>query len=384
MPFPRRERLLLQHARTLVDEAGVLFASTDYPLSGELATRASVEAKRPAGSPASRPALHRAGAGESLEAMDRRDGALVARQRQPAVIVYKEKNLVELYHNGNQVKQYAPTWGRNSIYPKRQSGDAATPEGRYRIVSKNGNSRYFKALLLDYPNADDRARFRELQRSGECRATRAWRLIEIHGEAPRPGLDIGLRRAEQSDMNDLYSRAEVGTPVTIVGGNGRDGTFSDLARSLLRGTREARLVRRPDACGAAAGNESGSGKRNGPGRRAVQRWLHADDIHHSGAPRPSMSFLSPRGGANGGARARPFVLLGVVALLSLTGLLLARASGYGYQSLAKSAAKARGSRLRRSGQGRQALTPRAGGEARARSEAAGRRPRRSQLQGPLP
>jgi hypothetical protein len=31
-----------------------------------------------------------------------------------------------------------------------------------------------------------------------------------------------------ADMDDLYSRVGVGTRVTIVGGDGRDGAFSDL------------------------------------------------------------------------------------------------------------------------------------------------------------
>ena len=38
-------------------------------------------------------------------------------------------------------------------------GDYATPEGRYRIEKKMPTSQYYKALLLDYPNAEDKKRF---------------------------------------------------------------------------------------------------------------------------------------------------------------------------------------------------------------------------------
>jgi len=34
------------------------------------------------------------------------------------------------------------------------------------------------------------------------------------------------------DIDDLFSRVEVGTPVTIVGGDGRGGAFSDLMPML--------------------------------------------------------------------------------------------------------------------------------------------------------
>ncbi len=239
MPFPRRERFLLQHARTLVNEAGVLFGSTDYPMAGELATRASVEAKEACRGVL--PLAQRFIDQNQVNCWTRWIDETVRWSRangRSAVIVYKEKNLVELYHDGRQIKQYAADMGRNSIYPKCQSGDAATPEGRYRIVSKNTASRYYKALLLDYPNSDDRARFREQQRKGEVpRYASLGSMIEIHGEGGR-GQDwtLGCVALSNRDMNDLFSRAEVGTPVTIVGGNGRDGTFSDLARSLLRGS----------------------------------------------------------------------------------------------------------------------------------------------------
>ena len=39
--------------------------------------------------------------------------------------------------------------------PKLREGDGQVPEGFYRIVAFNPNSRYHLSLMLDYPNADD-------------------------------------------------------------------------------------------------------------------------------------------------------------------------------------------------------------------------------------
>ncbi len=39
--------------------------------------------------------------------------------------------------------------------PKRHEGDGQVPEGLYRVVAFNPNSRFHLSLMLDYPNADD-------------------------------------------------------------------------------------------------------------------------------------------------------------------------------------------------------------------------------------
>jgi len=46
-------------------------------------------------------------------------------------------------------------------------------------------SKYHKALLLDYPNADDRAESREPGATATCGWSKNRRVIEIHGEGGR-------------------------------------------------------------------------------------------------------------------------------------------------------------------------------------------------------
>jgi hypothetical protein len=74
-------------------------------------------------------------------------------------------------------------------------------------------------MLIDYPNADDRARFAQKKRQGIIsRSAGIGNLIEIHGNGGR-GFDwtsgcVGMR---DRDIDDLYRLVGSGTRVTIVG-----------------------------------------------------------------------------------------------------------------------------------------------------------------------
>ncbi|WP_272481620.1 hypothetical protein [Rhodothermus marinus] len=68
-----------------------------------------------------------------------------------------------VYRGDRQVAIFPIELGPNWMGTKHYAGDRATPEGRYRMVRKlgPGETRYYRALLLDYPNAEDRARLPE-------------------------------------------------------------------------------------------------------------------------------------------------------------------------------------------------------------------------------
>ena len=140
------------------------------------------------------------------------------------------------YVNGRLAESYTVDLGSNVLERKVAAGDQATPEGRYRIVRRldEGESRYYKALLLDYPNEADRQRLEEHRESGAVSASaRPGGLIEIHGEGGRgTNWTDGCVALANGDMDELFRRVKVDTPVTIVGGNGRDGIFSNLVLEL--------------------------------------------------------------------------------------------------------------------------------------------------------
>ena len=161
------------------------------------------------------------------------------REGRAAIVVSKEAHLLTVFERGRPVKSYSVDLGANWIADKSRAGDDATPEGRYRIVSRSGGhaSIYYKALLLDYPNAEDRVRFSRARRNGDLPASAGiGGLIEIHGEGGR-GRDwtkgcIALTNAE---MDDLLKRVGVGTPVTIVGSD-QHGAIAEFAARHREGT----------------------------------------------------------------------------------------------------------------------------------------------------
>jgi hypothetical protein len=231
--LPREQRVRLQRARLLVREAELLLREGDFGSARERAVLSLAELAGALG-----PALEAAGRYTSREhvAAWRRwieETRAWSRQTgQAAILVLKEKNALVLLAGGAPVRTYDAEIGANALDVKQRQGDKATPEGRYRIVSKrdHGRSRYYRALLLDYPNAADRERFAAAKRRGEIpKGARIGGLIEIHGEGGRgQNWTDGCVALANRDMDDLYSRVGVGTPVTIVGGDGSDGAFSDL------------------------------------------------------------------------------------------------------------------------------------------------------------
>jgi hypothetical protein len=231
--LPREQRVHLQRARLLVLEAEVLLREGDFE-----SARARAELSRVELAGALGPALEAAGRYTSREhvATWRRwiqETTSWSRETgEAAILVLKEKNTLVLLSRGAPVRTYDAEIGANALGVKQRQGDQATPEGRYRVVAKkdHGRSRYYRALLLDYPNPADRERFAAAKRRGEIpQGARIGGLIEIHGEGGRgQNWTDGCVALSNDDMDDLYSRVRVGTRVTIVGGDGRDGAFSDL------------------------------------------------------------------------------------------------------------------------------------------------------------
>jgi lipoprotein-anchoring transpeptidase ErfK/SrfK len=154
------------------------------------------------------------------------------RQGAAAIIVSKEAHTLTLYVRGVAVRSYRVEMGPNWIADKRVAGDDATPEGRYHVIGRRsgGASVYHKALLLDYPNAEDRAQFSKARRAGTVPATAGiGGSIEIHGEGGR-GRDWteGCVAMTNADIDDLFARVGIGTPVTIVGSEDY-GAIADFA-----------------------------------------------------------------------------------------------------------------------------------------------------------
>ena len=138
-----------------------------------------------------------------------------------ALVVDKSRHTCTVFRDGKKKRIFRINLGLNGLNQKYRAGDLATPEGRYYIVRKQdaGQSRFYKSLLLNYPNEEDWLRFNQAKRERFISSgSRIGGLIMIHGEG-RKNVDWtqGCVALLNRDMDTLFSWAEVGTPVTIVG-----------------------------------------------------------------------------------------------------------------------------------------------------------------------
>jgi lipoprotein-anchoring transpeptidase ErfK/SrfK len=234
------DQQLLARARTVLNEA------LAYQRAGDLSTAATRarDAASLAGQASDRAAAiaARYADADTVARWQRWKTETVAwsrREGRPAIVVVKDAHLMTVYVRGDPVKTYAVELGFNWIADKRQEGDGSTPEGRYRVTARMDrlSSDYYKALLIDYPNAEDRAQFSRARRTGDLpAAARVGGLIEIHGSGGR-GHDWtnGCVAVTNPEMDDLFGRVGVGTPVTIVGSD----TYGRIAEFARRSQREA-------------------------------------------------------------------------------------------------------------------------------------------------
>jgi lipoprotein-anchoring transpeptidase ErfK/SrfK len=237
MAKPVRQRL--QRARALVNEARAFLDQDEFEDAIVRAQAAQADAHDVSAS------LHAATSRFADDARIRTWRSWVAESVEwsrstgkAAVVIDKDAHRLFVYQGGRVVREYDAEIGWNNVGDKLHQGDGATPEGRYRITDKKsgGRSRYYKALLLDYPTRDDLRELDALKASGEIpRSTRAGSLIEIHGEGGR-GKDWtdGCVAITNDQIDWLFTRVAVGTPVTIVGSQHGEGWFSDVARRLER------------------------------------------------------------------------------------------------------------------------------------------------------
>ncbi len=120
---------------------------------------------------------------------------------QRAVLAFfKKERQLELYVAGKQGElrwiDTMPILGASGdAGPKRREGDRQVPEGQYRAVGFNPNSRFHVSIKLDYPNATD-CRIAALEGRGVPESADLGSDIFIHGGSSSVGcLAMGDRGA---------------------------------------------------------------------------------------------------------------------------------------------------------------------------------------------
>lgn len=136
------------------------------------------------------------------------------------IVVNKLERELTLYRNGVAVRTFPAGLGFNFLSDKLYSGDRATPEGRYQVIKKVPGSKYYRALLINYPNSDDQKRFSQAKRMNRIpKNATIGGLIEIHGGGTE-GMTYGCVALDNNHIEELFRIVDVGTPVVIVGAVG--------------------------------------------------------------------------------------------------------------------------------------------------------------------
>lgn len=139
-------------------------------------------------------------------------------QKADLIRVDKSKRRMELLRKGEVIARYRISLGANPKGHKQQEGDERTPEGRYVIDWRNPRSKFYKALHISYPNAQDR---REAARRGVSPGG----AIMIHGIpngwgwaaaflAPWDWTD-GCIAVSDREMDEIWNAVRDGTPIEI-------------------------------------------------------------------------------------------------------------------------------------------------------------------------
>jgi murein L,D-transpeptidase YafK len=88
-----------------------------------------------------------------------------AAMRADHITIHKNAHTMVLAKGEATLATYAVAIGPGGAGVKHREGDKVTPVGRYHIVSRSP-SVFHIFMRLDYPNADDRARFAALKADG--------------------------------------------------------------------------------------------------------------------------------------------------------------------------------------------------------------------------
>ena len=150
----------------------------------------------------------------------------------PRVVVLKAKRVLHLFDGTRLVRSYPIDLGVSPDGPKRRRGDGRTPVGKFRIVTKNADSRYHRFLGIDYPDlaAAEWGLANGLISPGEAAAVRNalaagrcpdWNTalgggIGIHGHREGRDWTGGCIALADNHVEELSSVLRIGDPVEIL------------------------------------------------------------------------------------------------------------------------------------------------------------------------
>lgn len=134
------------------------------------------------------------------------------------VLVDKSERRLYLLRADEVLTSFPVVLGQEPFGHKQEEGDKRTPEGLYRLDTRNPDSDFFLSIRISYPNSVDRA-------NANARGRPPGGLIMIHGQPNEPKYSAEFYRSvdwtdgciavSNSAMIDIWLMTDAGTPIEI-------------------------------------------------------------------------------------------------------------------------------------------------------------------------
>ena len=139
------------------------------------------------------------------------------------VKVFKTKRQVKLLHNQQVIQSYPMRLGFDPVGHKVKEGDGKTPEGQYILDWRNSKSAFYKSLHVNYPNAQDQAKAKQLGVSpggdimihGSATTSQVEKLPTLMNYLPRNDWTWGCVAVRNVDIDEIWKLVDDGTVISI-------------------------------------------------------------------------------------------------------------------------------------------------------------------------
>lgn len=140
------------------------------------------------------------------------------------IVIDKSDFELKVFDEEGWYATYPVVFGSKDQGDKMRQGDKKTPNGSFTIILKKIHPKWGPELLLDYPNEEDKEKFKKRKAEGIIpKNAKIGDGIAIHATRPQEEWTIdnfynwtdGCISVKYTEMKDLFSYIPVGTKVTI-------------------------------------------------------------------------------------------------------------------------------------------------------------------------
>lgn len=140
------------------------------------------------------------------------------------LLVDKSDYELRVYDSQGWYATYPVVFGSRNQQDKYMEGDKRTPEGNFRITQKRPHDKWNRIFMIDYPNQESWAKFRQRKAKGLIpKNARIGGGIALHGTWPNDNIVVddytnwtnGCVSLKNGDIDEINEFVKVGTKITI-------------------------------------------------------------------------------------------------------------------------------------------------------------------------